>query len=355
MIKSTLLASAAITLALSATAYAEQMPVPSRYDKRIGELIYRPNDVFKIWSAPGAVMSIQFSDDETIDAATGAHTCPPNYQPPAADKPETECGFSAQPRGNFLYLKFRRCLIPQMLLVGTKTAAGKMRSYAFEVHTEPEICGDDAAPKPDSGVKLVSSANAAAAPSDIGVGDLKYISTTALTQHAAEPVHYSIQFRYPGDEAEKRHESASARRKREEKVAVDAALSREVDFATRDPFSGNRHVRYFSRGSATITPRSCWDNGYLTACTFPDLQRMPSVYRLAKPEQGCTPDGKEGTANYSVRGDTMILTGTEHSWCLRDGDNVVQIWNMDYSPLGSTPGTGTASPNVERVVRGASN
>jgi type IV secretion system protein VirB9 len=82
---------------------------------------------------------------------------------------------------------------------------------------------------------------------------------------------------------------------------------------------------------------------------------MPSVYRLANPGQGCTPDGKEGTANYSVRGDTMILTGTAHSWCLRDGGNVVQIWNLDYSPLGATPGTGTASPAVERVVKGAAN
>lgn len=344
------LACAALSLALSATSYAEQAPVPSRYDKRIGELIYRPNDVYKIWSAPAGVMALQFSDDETFDAGSAADSCPPNY------KPDDNCGLSLQPRSNVVYLKFRKCLIPQMLLISMKTAAAKMRTYSFEIHTEPTICGDDEPSKPnDNGIKLVSGANAAPVPSDIGVGDLKYISTNALTQHAVEPVHYAIQFRYPGDEADKKHEGAAARRKREEKAAVDAALSREVDFATRDPFSGNRHVRYFGRGSATIMPRNAWDNGYLTALTFPDLQRMPSVYRLANPDRGCTVDGKEGTANYSVRGDTMILTGTEHSWCLRDGDNAVQIWNLDYSPLGATPGTGTASPNVERVVKGASN
>jgi hypothetical protein len=102
-----------------------------------------------------------------------------------------------------------------MLLVGTKTAAGKMRPYAFEVHTEPTICNDDAGPpKPDSGVKLVSSANAATAVSTIGAGNLKYISTDALTQRAQDPVHYSVRFRYPGDDADKKRESASARRKR---------------------------------------------------------------------------------------------------------------------------------------------
>lgn len=347
--KFTLLAGTAIITVLSASAYAEQMPVPSRYDKRIGELTYRPNDVYKIWSAPAGVMIIKFGDEETLAGASAADSCPTNY------KPADDCGLSIEPRSNVIYLKFRKCLIPQMLLISMKTGDAKMRTYAFEIHTEPTICSDEAAPTKPAGVQLVSSANATTAPSDIGAGDLKYISTNALTQGAAEPVHYSIQFRYPGDEAEKRHESASARRKREEKVAVDAALSREVDFATRDPFSGNRHVRYFGRGSSTIMPRNAWDNGYLTALTFPDLQRMPSVYRLAKPEQGCTLDGKEGTANYSVRGDTMILTGTEHSWCLRDGDNVVQIWNLDYSALGSSPGTGTASPQVERVVKGASN
>jgi type IV secretion system protein VirB9 len=346
--KSALLASAALSLTLSASAYAEQLPVPSRYDKRIGEFTYRPNDVYKIWSAPAGVMTLKFADDENFDAGTSADACPDKY------KPEDNCGLSLQPRGNIVFLKFRKCLIPQMLLISMKPADGKLRTYAFETHTEPQICGGDEPVKGESGVKLVSSANAATAPSDIGAGDLKYISTNALTQHAAEPVHYSIQFRYPGDEAAKSHESAKARRKREEKEAIDSALSREVDFATRDPFTGNRHIRYFARGSSTIMPRNCWDNGYLTACTFPDLQRMPSVYRLANPNLGCTVDGKEGTANYSVRGDTMILTGTEHSWCLRDGDNVVQIWNLDYSPLGSTPGTGTASPNVERIVRGGS-
>ncbi len=353
--KTTPLACTALTLVLGMSAHAEQVPVPSRYDSRIGELIYRPNDVFKIWSAPAAAMMLRFSDDETFDAGVAADGCLQNYQPPAEGKPEP-CALSIQPRSNVVYLKFRKCMIPQMLLITMKTAAGKLRPYNFEVHTEPMICGDDAAPaKPDGGVKLVSSANAATMPSDIGAGDLKYISTEALTQRAPEPVHYSIAFRYPGDEADKRKESASARRKREKEEAVSAALSREVDFATRDPFSGNRHVRYFGRGSSTIMPRNAWDNGYLTAMVFPDLQRMPSIYRLAKPEQGCTLDGKEGTANYTVRGDTMILTGTEHSWCLRDGDNVVQIWNLDYSPLGSTPGTGTASPDVERVVKGASN
>ncbi len=112
-------------------------------------------------------------------------------------------------------------------------------------------------------------------------------------------------------------------------------------------------LRYFGRGSATIMPRSAFDNGWSTALVFPSLQRMPSVYRLANPEQGCTPTGHEGTANYAVRGDTMILTGTERSWCLRDGDNVVQLWNLDWTSQGATPSTGTASPDVERVVKGA--
>ncbi len=349
--KSVLLACTALTFAVSA--HAEQVPVPSRYDSRIGELTYRANDVYKIWSAPAGVMTIRFADDESAEGGfgTSADACPDKY------KPDDNCGLDIKPRANVIVLKFRKCLIPEMLLVATKRADGKLRNYSFEVHTEPEICGDDqpAAKPAEGGLKFVSSANAAAPASDIGAGNLKYISTEALTQRAAEPVHYSVQFRYPGDEADKRKESASARRKREKDEAVSAALSREVDFATRDPFSGNRHVRYFGRGSSTIMPRNAWDNGYLTAMVFPDLQRMPSIYRLAKPEQGCTLDGKEGTANYTVRGDTMILTGTEHSWCLRDGDNVVQIWNLDYSPLGATPGTGTDSRDVERVVKGASN
>jgi len=45
-------------------------------------------------------------------------------------------------------------------------------------------------------------------------------------------------------------------------------------------------------------------------------------------------------------------TGTAHEWRLRDGNTVIEVWDLAYNPVGSTPATGTASPLVQRVLKG---
>ncbi len=343
--KSVLLAGAAMLLALSGSAYAAQQPVPSRNDSRIRYVVYDSTNVTQIWSAPAGVILIEFAEGETFDSSAGADACPEKYDP-AKDK----CGFSGSARGNFLFVKLRRCLIPQPMLVLTKTAAGKMRRYDFELRTEPQICKDEPEVPAGGGIKLVSSANATPAAVSVGNGNLKYIADDALTDRAAKPVQYSVVFQYPHDEAEKRrataHQSARERRELQQKEIVSTALSREVNFKTNDPYYGSRNFRYAMRGDSNLYPRWIWDNGYLTAVVLPGLQRMPSVFLV-------NPDGKEAVANFSVKNDTIIITGTAQVIRVRDGNTVAEFYNLGYSPVGATPGTGTASPSVERVIKGA--
>jgi type IV secretion system protein VirB9 len=97
-----------------------------------------------------------------------------------------------------------------------------------------------------------------------------------------------------------------------------------------------------------LQPSQLWDNGYSTAFVFPGMQRMPSLYRI-------NPDGKEATATYSVRGDMIIATGTAQEWRVRDGQTVMEFYNLAYDPVGQTPGTGTVSPWVTRTIKGADN
>ena len=67
------------------------------------------------------------------------------------------------------------------------------------------------------------------------------------------------------------------------------------------------------------------------------------------------PDGKEATADYSVHGDTVIAPGTAREWRLRDGQTVMEIYDLGYNPIGQTPGTGTVSPYVQRRLKGGGN
>jgi type IV secretion system protein VirB9 len=62
------------------------------------------------------------------------------------------------------------------------------------------------------------------------------------------------------------------------------------------------------------------------------------------------PDGKEATAAYSVDGSTVQVGETARELRLRDGDTVLNIYNLGYNAVGSNPGTGTTSPDVVRVI-----
>lgn len=356
--KALLLAGCAVC-ALAAPALATQDPVPGPLDRRVGSFTYVENDVFRIWSVPGASFVIKLAEGETIDAATGADVCPKDAK--KEDLEKLDCGIIAAHTGNnFLRLKFLKCLIPEDLLMTTKSPSGKMRMYNFEVHTEPTICkGPSPVPPPrPKGFELISTANAAElAAVEPGEGNLKWIKADAMTVKAPVPIFYSVSFRYPGDDAEKRKESGRERREREKKERVDYLLSREVDLATHDPWRGTAYTAYKFRGSSALLPRYTWDNQYSTAMTFPAMQKAPTLYQAMAPDgYQCRddepPPEEERQTQYAPRGDTIIITGTAKVWRLRDSEGrVLDVCNLNYNPVGATPGTGTISDRVRAVVR----
>ena len=312
--------SVAILLAFALPAYAVEQPVPGRADERIRYVNYDPGNVVEIWSTPGAVMAIEFAEGEQVAdvAASDSHT------------------LVSGPRDNFLFLKFRGCLLPEPVIVLTRNQQGKLRRYDFQVETRPQVCPD----QPGGNTVRASAGD----PPIVPGGNLKYISHDALA--AGADVSYTTKFLYPGDEAAKRRAAAAKRKAVREKEKTARLLRQQTEFSTRDPYSGNRNYRYAARGDAGLTPRRVFDNGYSTAFVFPDLQRVPALFRL-------DPDGKEATADYSLHGDTVIANGTAQEWRLRDGGTVLEVWDLGYNPAGATPDTGTASAQVERVLKGA--
>jgi hypothetical protein len=53
-----------------------------------------------------------------------------------------------------------------------------------------------------------------------------------------------------------------------------------------------------------------------------------------------------------MRADVAVIPATATDFCLRHGEEVLQVHNIGYA-IGSDPGTGTTSPEVVRSVRGA--
>ena len=101
----------ALSLVLAAPALAVEQPKAGKHDGRIRYINYDPDQVIQIWTAPGAVMEIQFAEGESVPEGNVA----------ATDGSRLE----RKPRGNFLYLKAKGCLDPEPLLVTTKTPSGQ--------------------------------------------------------------------------------------------------------------------------------------------------------------------------------------------------------------------------------------
>jgi type IV secretion system protein VirB9 len=217
---------------------------------------------------------------------------------------------AAVPKGNYLFLKPSAALTLQPVIVLTQRADGSLRRYVFEIET-------------------VTSSSAA---------------------NGADGVFYSVQFTYPADEAaaEAAQEEAQAAKIEQlnelalQRATQTAALSLLTAERT-NPLVGPRNYKYVAQGDRGLAPLAVWDNGYSTVLQFADNARIPAVFVI-------NPDGKEATASYSVNGETVQIGQTAREFRLRDGNTVLNIYNLGFDTVGGNPGTGTTSPQVTRVI-----
>ncbi|MCK1717467.1 P-type conjugative transfer protein VirB9 [Bradyrhizobium sp. 141] len=270
---------------------AEDTPTAGKLDPRMRSLAYDPNQVVRLSTAVGATLVIRFGSSETVTAVAVSNSK----------------DLAALPRGNYLFFKASQILPSQPVIVLTASDAG-MRRYVFSISTK---------------------------------------AMSRLDQEQPD-LYYSVQFSYPDDEA-------AARRKEAEQKAATRRRRAEVEYQQRtlevlkrpaaDPASDNWH--YVAQGDRSLLPIEVFDNGFTTVFRFPGNVRIPSIYTI-------NPDGKEATANYSVKGDYLEVSVVSREWRLRDGSTVLCIWNTAYNPVGRKPDTGTVRPDVRRVLRGAS-
>lgn len=142
---------------------------------------------------------------------------------------------------------------------------------------------------------------------------------------------YKLVIRYP--ESEIRKEAAKAKRQ-------------AVEYALRQVGTPMNWKAYTRSGDVALAPLHAWDDGRQTWLQFPVEGDIPAVYRV-------TPDGQEVITNYHMADSrTMVLHRTSALWHLRLGDQVLAIYNDAYGQVAPPTHTGTASPEVRRIVKG---
>lgn len=113
------LAALLLATTLATPAMALETPTPGRQDKRVRTVAYAPGQVVNLYAAPGATLTIQFGDDESIAQVAVSDS---------ADLKRAQAG-------NILWFKPTGKMEPQPISVRTLRADGTARLYIFQWQT----------------------------------------------------------------------------------------------------------------------------------------------------------------------------------------------------------------------------
>nr|WP_015060433.1 P-type conjugative transfer protein VirB9 [Bartonella sp. TT0105]ADN97085.1 VblB9 protein [Bartonella sp. TT0105] len=198
------------------------------------------------------------------------------------------------PAGNILFLKAREVQPITNLQVVTTKLDGSKRSYQFEL-----IIKD---------------------------GEIS----------SGQETYFLVKFRYPQEEAEQRRLAALLRQEKKQSQRIDNVFNAYENY-------GPRNWAYTAQGSITLEPTAVYDNGKTTTFSFLSNQEIPAIYIVGN-------DGTESLVPKTTRGNMVIVHAISARFTLRQGKNVLCIFNEAYQPKGINPDTGTTSPSVERKI-----
>jgi type IV secretion system protein VirB9 len=143
-----------------------------------------------------------------------------------------------------------------------------------------------------------------------------------------QPVYWTVRFRYPAIAA----------------VRAAATVEKERVRTLLDQAAPAQNRRYSVQGSGELAPVEAWDDGASTYLRFAARGTVPAIY--------ATRDGKEVLENFSTERDVVRLSGVGRKFVLRVGRQVACVFNDGYNQNAPRPATNTASPKVQRILKG---
>jgi type IV secretion system protein VirB9 len=168
---------------------------------------------------------------------------------------------------------------------------------------------------------------------------------------------FSLSFTYPIQE----RAATQAKAQTWKQKAADRAKEIAAARLNTDVFFGQQNWKYLAQGRVRdIVPVEAHDNGRLTAFRYPGNMAHPAVFVVLDGQQGvpaaCTTgrssgdDAPEQAVDTTIVDDLIVVQRTAAHFRIRSGDEVAEIYNCGWNPIGANPGTGTTSPNVVRRV-----
>lgn len=288
----------ALALMVCGAAWGAATPQASRYDNRVQQVIYNPQNVTVVNTKAGFMTTLVFDDDEAVISA----------------KPGFEEAWEAKPDANRVYIR------PVALTQGAPGEDGNTTQIVI----------------PPGGRDWHTNLFVVTSQRVYNV-ELNVIDDKSTQQPA-----FQVSYRYPNEAQDKASREASARQREWAQKQEQAKIQKTLVTAQVP-----RNWDYWMRGNANnIAPDFAYDDGRFTFLGFSPQKNMPSVFRYL--------DGKEQVVNSSVqkKGNFTVLVIQEIAphLVLRSGNAVIGLENRGFGNVQTTEGS-TVSPQVERVEK----
>lgn len=313
---------ACTVLATASPALALQTPQPChKAEPRVRCVPYDPAEVVALPAVVGGSLVVELKPTHQIvdvgmsdnGLLQGGDPSARRYLPVAGGQgaaATADPNVMVSKRGNFLFIKPLRPLVPQILNVVAHDSDGTPRRYTLQLRADPSSMEVD-------GIAAV------------------------------------VRFTYPGDEAAARRARWDAQREAREARAASARLRQHT-------ISGEtvKNDKYWGQGTeadrAALAPSSgtgepsMWDDGRRTYLRYAGNRATPMVYQILPDGRGSLV-GHNTDADPTTRGKLLVVHGVFPALELRDGKAVLCIVNRGWDGgTGRNTGTGTVSPDVVR-------
>ncbi len=289
-----------ITLLACDLARAAAIPQASRYDARVQQVVYNPQNVTVVNTRAGYMTTLVFDSDEAVLSA----------------RPGFEEAWEATTDANRVSVR------PVALIQGTPGGDG-------------------------NAAQVIISPNGRDWRTNLFVVTTKRFYNLELNvtndTSPASPA-FQVTFQYPGEARNKAGKETAARlsaqRRQQERTAIQNTLS-----AAQQPRNWNFR-KYPGPDSTHITPDFAFDDGRFTFLGFSPAKRIPSVTRWLNGQEQTVNSGIQKQGSFTV----MVIYEVAPRLVLRSGQAVVGVENRSADTVRPADGT-TISPQVERAEK----
>ncbi|EIN0583670.1 P-type conjugative transfer protein VirB9 [Salmonella enterica subsp. enterica serovar Newport] len=289
-----------LSLMMCSAAWGAAVPQASRYDARVQQVVYNPQNVTVVNTKPGFMTTLVFDNDEAVISA----------------KPGFEEAWEATPDANRVNIR------PVALTQGAPGEDGNTTQVVIPPNSRDW----------HTNLLVVTSKR------------LYNVELNVIDEKSARQPAFQVSYSYPGEARNKATREAVARQREWEKKQQQDSIQKALK-ASQTPRNWD-YTKFPGQGSGQIIPDFAYDDGRFTFVGFSPSKDLPTVTKEV--------NGKEYTVNHSIqkKGNFTVLVVHEVTprLVLRSGSAVVGLENNGYGKVQPTDGA-TVSPKVERVEK----